>query len=136
MRRGLADPTQHRILPERISKEPLGPVVREGDDEWFNIVKWTLFALINAEELGVTQLNLKSMESVRTPAIRRLIGLDGDYGAGLRLARDWMAKAISAAGNYGEMYDRNFGPPTGAALLRGPNALWTKGGLLYAPPIR
>lgn len=136
IRRGLSDPTQHRILPERISKEPLGLVVRQGDDEWFNIIKWTLFAMINAEELGVTQLNLESMQSVRTAPIRRLIGLENDYGAGLRLSPDWMANVIAAAGNYGELYTRNFGPQTGAALLRGPNSLWTEGGLLYAPPIR
>lgn len=136
IRRSLADPRTHHILPERISREPLGPVVREGDDEWFNIVKWTLFALINAEELGVTQLNLESMAEVKTPTIRRLLGLEADFGTSLRLPPDWMQNVIGAVGNYGEMFDRNFGPQTGAALLRGLNASWTQGGLIFAPPIR
>lgn len=134
--RALPDPANHRILPERISREPLGPVVREGDDEWFNIVKWTLFALINAEELGVTQANLESLAAVRTPAIRRLLGLEADFGTPLRLSPDWMKNVIQAVGNYGEMFDRNFGPQTGAALLRGLNASWTQGGLIFAPPVR
>ncbi len=136
IKRGLAEPATYRILPERISREPLGPVVREGDDEWFDIVQWTLFTQINAEELGVTQRNLDSMAAVRTPAIRRLLGLEGDYGTALRLDPKWMRNVIAAVGNYGEMFDRNFGPQTGAALLRGLNASWTKGGLMFAPAIR
>ena len=136
IKKRMQDPANHRILPERISREPLGPVVREGDDEWFNIVKWTLFAMINAEELGVTQRNLDSMMAVRTPAIRRLLGMESDFGTALRLKPEWMQDVIRSVGNYGEMFDRNFGPQTGAALLRGFNTLWTQGGLLFAPPIR
>jgi general L-amino acid transport system substrate-binding protein len=136
IRRGLPDPNAHRILPERISKELLGPLVREGDQQWFSIVRWTLFALINAEEVGVTSLNIESLSASRNPAIRRILGVEGDFGSPLGLARSFMADAIRAAGNYAELYDRHFGPQTGAALLRGQNALWTNGGLLYAPPVR
>ncbi|GLQ57697.1 amino acid ABC transporter substrate-binding protein [Devosia nitrariae] len=136
MRRELGDPLSHRILPERISKEAVGPVVRAGDDTWFNIVKWTVFALINAEELGVTALNIDSLSATRTSAVRRLLGLDGNYGAPVGLEPDFMADVIRAVGNYGEIYERNFGPQTGAVLLRGQNSLWVNGGLLYAPPIR
>lgn len=136
IRRVLPDPSAHRILPERISKELLGPVVRDDDAQWFNIVEWTLFALINAEELGVTSLNIESLSSTRTPAILRLLGIEGDFGTPLGLSRTFMADAIRAVGNYSEIYDRHFGPQTGAALLRGQNALWTNGGRLYAPPIR
>lgn len=134
--RGLDDAAQHRVLPERISKEPLGPVVRGGDDEWFNIIRWILFAQLNAEELGVTSLNLESMANARNPAIQRLLGLETDFGEALHLDKEWAQYVLGAVGNYGEMYDRNFGPQTGAALVRGPNALWTQGGLLFAPPIR
>lgn len=136
IRRALPDPATHRILPERISKELLGPVVRQGDQQWFNIVRWTLYALINAEEAGVTSLNLDSLSAARTPAIRRLLGVEGDYGTPLGLKPTFMADVIRAIGNYAELYDRHFGPQTGAALLRGPNALWTNGGLQYAPPVR
>jgi general L-amino acid transport system substrate-binding protein len=136
IKRSMVDPAVHRILPERISRLPFGPVVRAGDDEWFNIVRWTIYALINAEELGVTQRNLDSMAAARTPAIRRLLGVEGDFGTSLRLDPKWMEHVIKAVGNYGEIFDRHFGPQTGAALLRGPNALWTKGGLLFAPPVR
>lgn len=136
IKRGMDEPATHRILPERISRSPLGPVVRQGDDEWFNIVRWTLFTLINAEELGVTQRNLESMAAARTPAIRRLLGIEADFGTALRLEPDWMMDVIAAVGNYGEMFDRNFGPQTGAALLRGFNANWIKGGLMVAPPVR
>lgn len=136
IKRQVEDPANHRILPELISRLPLGPVVRAGDDEWFNIVRWTIFALINAEELGVTQRNLESLAAARTPNIRRLLGAEGDFGTALRLDADWMEHVIAAVGNYGELFDRNFGPQTGAALLRGPNSLWTQGGLLFAPPVR
>ena len=137
--RRMADPNgaePGRILPERLSKLPFGPVVRQGDDQWFKIVRWTLYALIDAEELGVTSLNLEPMQSTRNPAIRRFLGLDGDYGAPLGLDPKWMQTVIHAVGNYGEIYARNFGAQTGAALPRGSNSLWLKGGLLYAPPIR
>ncbi len=136
IKRGMADPAMHRILPEQISQLPYGPVVRGGDDEWFNIVRWTIFGMINAEELGVTQRNLESMAAARTPAIRRLLGLEGDFGSSLRLQPKWIEQVIRAVGNYGEVYDRNFGPQTGTTLLRGPNSQWTEGGLLFAPPVR
>jgi general L-amino acid transport system substrate-binding protein len=132
IRRALPDPSAHRILPERISKELLGPMVREGDQQWFNIVRWTLFTLINAEEAGITSLNVDSLLAARTPTVRRILGVDGDFGSALALTADFMR----AAGNYGELYDRHFGPQTGAALLRGQNGLWSNGGLLYAPPVR
>jgi len=135
IRRELNDPALHRILPERISKEVLGPVVREGDDQWFEIVRWTIFALITAEEVGVTSLNIDSLAASRSPAVRRILGLEGDYGAALGLKPTFMSDAIRAAGNYAELYDKNFGPQTGAAMLRGQNAIWSNGGLLYAPPI-
>jgi len=136
IRRALPEPNAHRILPERISKELLGPLVREGDAQWFNIVRWTLFSLINAEEVGITSLNIASISGSRNPAIRRILGVEGDFGTPLGLSKTFMADAIAAVGNYAELYDRHFGPQTGAALLRGQNALWTNGGLLYAPPVR
>jgi len=136
IRRGLPDPASHRVLPERISKELMGPVVREGDDQWFNIVKWTMFALIDAEEVGITSLNIDSLAAARTPAVRRILGVEGDYGKPLGLKPEFMSNVIRAIGNYAELYDRHFGPQTGAALLRGQNALWSNGGLLYAPPVR
>ena len=136
IRRELPDPAQHRILPERISKETLAPVVRQGDIEWFNIVRWTIFTLITAEEVGVTSLNIDSLAATRTPAVKRLLGLEDEYGAAFGLRPTFMADIIRAIGNYAELYDRHFGPQTGAAMLRGQNALWSNGGLLYAPPIR
>lgn len=136
IRRELPEPNLHRILPERISKEVMGPVVREGDDQWLKIVRWTIYALINAEEVGVTSLNIDSLSAARTPAVRRVLGIEGDFGSGLGLTPTFMADAIRAVGNYSELYDRHFGPQTGAAMLRGQNALWGNGGLLYAPPIR
>ena len=135
MRRGFPDPATHRILPERISKGAFGPVVRTGDDQWFDIVQWTLFALIDAEETGVTSLNIGSLEAAKTHKIRRLLGLEGNFGAPLGLDHKFVANVIKAVGNYGEIFERNFGPDTGAAVVRGQNALWVNGGLLYAPPI-
>lgn len=136
IRRGLPDPAQHRIMPELISKAPFGPVVRDDDEQWMNIVQWVYFALINAEELGVSSANVESMQNTRTPAIRRLLGLENDFGSALGLETDWASKSIAAVGNYREIYDRNFGPQTGASMLRGLNSNWTQGGLLYAPPLR
>ncbi len=136
VRRSLQDPGLHRIMPEYISKAPFGPTVKEGDDQWSNIVRWTIFALINAEELGVGSQNLDSMLSARTPAIRRLLGLEQDFGSALGLSIDWMQNVIRSVGNYREIFERHFGAQTGAAMLRGPNALWSQGGLLYAPPVR
>jgi general L-amino acid transport system substrate-binding protein len=135
IRRGLVEPAVHRILPERISKGAFGPVVRAGDDQWFDIVAWTLFALIDAEEAGVTSLNIQSLAAARTHKIRRLLGLEGSFGPGIGLASDFIPKVIAAVGNYGEIFDRHFGPESGAAVVRGQNALWTNGGLLYAPPV-
>ncbi|MDR3472740.1 MAG: amino acid ABC transporter substrate-binding protein [Devosia sp.] len=135
MKRALPDPSMHLILPERISKDSFGPVVRDGDDQWFNIVKWTLFTLIDAEEVGITADNIGSLAAAKTPAIRRMLGLEGTFGAGMGLGPDFMKSIIGAVGNYGEIFDRNFGPNTGVPLLRGQNALWTRGGLLFAPPV-
>lgn len=132
----LANPAAHTVLPEIISKEPLGPVVRQGDDQWFNIVRWTLNAMINAEELGVTQANVGSMMGSDNPAVKRLLGTEGNFGVELGLNNDWAANVIKAVGNYGESYDANVGPDTPLGLDRGVNALWDEGGILYAAPIR
>ena len=132
----LTDPGAHKVLPEIISKEPLGPVVRQGDDQWFNIVKWVHFATLNAEELGVTMANVEEMKESDNPSIRRLLGTEGEFGSDIGLENDWAAKAIAAVGNYGEIFDRNVGPDTELAIGRGVNALWSQGGLQYAPPIR
>lgn len=131
------DPDAHVILPDVISKEPLGPWVRSGDDAWFNLVRFTLFALINAEELGVTQANVKELAETSTnPEIRRLLGKDGKFGEGLGVTNDWVVRIIAAVGNYGESFDRNLGGQSRIKLPRGPNALWTAGGLQYSPPFR
>jgi len=130
-----ANKDDYVILPVAISKEPLGPMVRRGDWEFFNIVKWTLFGLLEAEEMGVTSANVdaKKAEAGNNPPLQRLLGLSGDAGKGMGLDNEWMVKAIKAVGNYGEMYDRNIGP---LGIPRGLNAQWTQGGLMYAPPIR
>jgi general L-amino acid transport system substrate-binding protein len=134
----LTTPDEHVILPEIISKEPLGPVVRQGDDQWANIVKWTHFALINAEELGVTQANVDNMKESENQDIRRLVGADPEtnFGKGIGLENDWAANIIRAVGNYGEVFDRNIGAGSKLQIARGLNALWSKGGIQYAPPIR
>ncbi len=136
MRPGLPDAGAHEILPQRISKEPLGIAVRQGDDQWFDIVRWTVFALIEAEELGVTQANVDQALRSSNPAIRRLLGESGEHGPFMGLDRRWAYHAIRAVGHYGEIYERHFGAATPIALPRGPNELWTRGGLMYAPPIR
>lgn len=133
----LANPDEHEILPELISKEPLGPVVRQGDRQWESIARWTLFALLNAEELGVTQKNIDEMvASTPNPAVRRLLGAEGELGKGLGLSDDWAVRAIRAVGNYGECFERNLGSGSRLAIPRGRNALWKDGGLQYAPPVR
>ncbi|WP_108882197.1 transporter substrate-binding domain-containing protein [Anderseniella sp. Alg231-50] len=133
----LKNPDENVVLPEIISKEPLGPVVRQGDDAWFNVVKWTYFALLNAEEAGVTAANAGDMMANSTdPGIRRLLGVEGDFGKAIGLENNWAANAIKAVGNYGEMFDRNVGPDTNLKISRGVNALWSKGGIQYAPPVR
>jgi general L-amino acid transport system substrate-binding protein len=132
----LANSSDHIVLPEIISKEPLGPVVRQGDDQWFTVVKWVLFAMINAEELNITQKNIDDMMKSTNPSIKRFVGTEGNYGEELGLTKDWAVRIIKAVGNYGESFDRNVGQGSPLKIERGLNALWTKGGLQYAPPIR
>jgi general L-amino acid transport system substrate-binding protein len=131
-----ANPDDHLILPEIISKEPLGPVVRQGDETWFKIARWTYFALLEAEEQGVTQANVDEMLGSDNPAIKRLLGVEGDFGTPLGLTKDWAYQIIKHIGNYSESYERHVGPNTQIGLERGLNALWTNGGLQYAMPIR
>jgi len=133
----LSDPKSAVVLPEVISKEPLGPVVRQGDDEWFNIVKWSLYAMVNAEELGVTSANVDEMKAGSAdPNVRRLLGVEGVKGEWMGLPDDWGYNIIKQVGNYGEAFDRNVGAGSALGIARGLNALWSKGGLQYAPPIR
>ncbi|MBA7476525.1 MAG: amino acid ABC transporter substrate-binding protein [Bradyrhizobium icense] len=132
----LVVPDAHVILPEVISKEPLGPAVRQGDDQWFNLVKWTLYALINAEELGVKSAGVDDALKSTDPNIRRLVGSDGEFGRQLGLTNDWAVRALRATGNYGEIYERNVGAQSRLSIPRGLNALWTRGGIQYAPPVR
>ena len=131
------DPAEHLILPELISKEPLGPMVRRGDDEWFAITKWVIYGLIEAEEYGVTQANVDQQKASSTdPVVQRILGTTEDSGKLLGLDRDWMARAIKTTGNYGEIFERNVGPKSALALPRGLNNQWNKDGLMYAYPIR
>jgi general L-amino acid transport system substrate-binding protein len=129
-------PDDHIVLPEIISKEPLGPSVRKDDLQWFEIVQWTHYALITAEELGVTQANVDEKIKSDNPPIRRLLGVEGDFGQGLGLTNDWAYRIIKHIGNYGESFERNVGMGSPIKISRGLNALWNKGGLQYAPPIR
>jgi general L-amino acid transport system substrate-binding protein len=129
-------PDDYVILPDIISKEPLGPVVKRGDDDWFAIVKWTVFALQNAEELGITQANADKLKVSEDPAIQRLLGSGEDMGKLLGLEKTWALKAIQAVGNYGEVFERNVGAQSPLKLPRGANRLWNQGGLIYAPPVR
>ena len=132
----MSNPDDHIVLPEIISKEPLGPSVRRDDVAWFQIVQWTHYALITAEELGVTQANVDEKLKSDNPGIRRLLGVEGSYGEGLGLTNDWAYRIIKAVGNYGEIFERNVGQGSPIKIARGLNALWNKGGLQYAPPIR
>ncbi len=132
----LTNPGDHIVLPEIISKEPLGPVVRQGDDQWFNLVKWVHYAMVNAEELGVSSTNIGDMMGSDNPAIKRLLGSEGAFGEALGVGNDWAANIIKQVGNYGEVFDRAVGPDTPLKIERGVNALWSDGGLQYAPPIR
>jgi general L-amino acid transport system substrate-binding protein len=132
----MSNPDDHIVLPEIISKEPLGPSVRKDDVQWFQIVQWTHYALITAEELGVTQANVDEKLKSDNPAIRRLLGVEGSYGEGLGLTNDWAYRIIKHVGNYGEIFERNVGQGSPIKISRGLNALWNKGGLQYAPPIR
>ena len=134
----MAAPDDHVVLPEIISKEPLGPAVRQGDDKWFDIVKWTYFALLDAEEAGVTQANVDEMKNSANPDIKRLLGTEAEtkIGTDLGLGNDWVVNIIKATGNYGEIFERNVGSGSPLKIARGINALWTKGGLQYGMPIR
>ncbi|MCY1368156.1 putative amino-acid ABC transporter-binding protein YhdW [compost metagenome] len=133
----MAVPTDYVVLPDVISKEPLGPVVRKGDDEWFDIVRWSLFAMVNAEELGITSANVEEMvKTTKNPEIARLLGAEGDFGKDLKLPRDWVVQIVKQVGNYGESFDRNMGAGSPLKIERGLNALWNKGGMQYAPPVR
>ena len=130
------DPTAHVILPDLISKEPLGPMVRRGDDEWFAISKWVLNGLIEAEDYGITSANLEEMKKSTDPQVGRMLGVTEDLGKHLGLDKEWLARSIKAVGNYGEMFERNVGPKTPLNLPRGKNNLWSNGGLMYAAPLR
>lgn len=133
----LAAPDDYVVLPEVISKEPLGPAVRQGDEEWFDVVRWTLYAQLNAEELGVSSANVEELaRSSKNPDIARLLGAEGDYGKDLKLNRDWVVQIVKQVGNYGEIFERNVGAGSQLKIERGLNALWNKGGLQYAPPVR
>jgi len=131
------NPADHIILPELISKEPLGPMVRRGDDEWTTIVKWTIYGLLEAEEAGVTTANVDDLKtSSKDPVIGRLLGSTEDTGKLMGLDKEWLARAVKTTGNYGEIFERNVGPKSSLQLPRGLNNLWNKGGVQYAPPVR
>ena len=132
----LKNPAENVILPEIISKEPLGPVVKQGDFQWFTITKWVYYALLTAEELGVTKANVDEMLKSTNPEIKRLVGTEGEFGKGIGLTNDWAVKIVKGVGNYGEIYDETVGDKSPLKIARGINNLWTKGGLQYAPPIR
>lgn len=130
------NPNDHVILPELISKEALGPMVKRGDDEWRAMATWTIYALMEAEEMGITQANVGKRKSDTDPAVARLLGTGEDMGKLLGLDKDWALRAISAVGNYGEIFERNVGSGSPLKLQRGLNRLWNKGGIMYPPPIR
>jgi general L-amino acid transport system substrate-binding protein len=132
----LANVNDHVILPEVVSKEPLGPLVRHGDDQWFDIVKWTHFAMLNAEELGISSKNVDEGLKSNQPEIRRLLGVEGNFGEQLGLTKDWVVRIVKQVGNYGEVFERNVGTGSKLGISRGINRLWTKGGIQYAPPVR
>jgi len=136
LRTKLPDPESAVVLPEVVSKEPLGPVVRQGDDEWFNVVRWALFAQLNAEELGVTSKNVDEMVKSADPGIKRLLGGEAGFGKFLGLDDKWAYYIVKHVGNYGEMFERNVGQGSPLKISRGLNALWNKGGIQYAPPVR
>jgi general L-amino acid transport system substrate-binding protein len=132
----LTNANDHIILPEVISKEPLGPVVRHGDDQWFDIVKWVHFGMVNAEELGVSSKTIDEALKSDKPDVKRLVGTEGNYGEQLGLTKDWLVRIVKTVGNYGEVFERNVGSGSKLGIARGLNNLWTKGGIQYAPPIR
>ena len=132
----LTNAGDHVVLPEVISKEPLGPLVRHGDDLWFDLARWTYFALLDLEEQGVTSKNADQMVNSQNPEIRRLLGTDGKYGEGIGLTPDWALRIVKHVGNYGEIFDRNVGPATPLGINRGLNNLWNNGGIQYGMPVR
>ncbi len=132
----LANANDHVILPEIISKEPLGPMVRHADDQWFDVVKWVHFAMINAEELGLNSKNVDESLKSNMPEVKRLVGTEGNFGEQLGLTKDWVVRIVKHVGNYGEVFERNVGSGSRLGISRGINRLWTKGGIQYAPPIR
>jgi general L-amino acid transport system substrate-binding protein len=132
----LGKPDDHVVLPEIISKEPLAPFVRQGDDQWFDVVKWVHFAMVNAEELNVTKANVDEQMKSDNPEIKRLLGVEGNFGEQLGLTKDWAARIIRHVGNYGEVYERNIGAESKLKIPRGMNQLWNAGGVQYAPPMR
>jgi general L-amino acid transport system substrate-binding protein len=136
LRLNMSKPNDHIILPDVISKEPLAPVVRQRDDDWMMIVKWTLYAMIDAEELGVNSKNIDEALKSKKPEVMRLVGTEGTYGEDLGLTKDWAVRIIRRVGNYGEVYDRNVGAESKLHIPRGMNQLWNAGGIQYAPPIR
>lgn len=135
-RLSLGAPDASVVLPDNLSKEPYGPVVRRGDDDWFAVVRWVHFALLNAEELGITSQTVDAMLTAPSEEVRNLLGTEGAFGAGIGLSNDWAANAIRAVGNYGEIFERNLGSGSRLQIARGLNRLWTQGGLQFAPPIR
>ncbi|MEP9351977.1 amino acid ABC transporter substrate-binding protein [Xanthobacter sp. KR7-65] len=136
LRLTMAKPGDHIVLPDVISKEPLGPVVRQGDDQWFNLVKWTVFAMINAEELGVATTTIDQALKSQKPEVKRLVGADGNFGEQLGVSNDFVVRIVKAVGNYGESFERNVGAASKLGIPRGINQLWSMGGIQYAPPIR
>ena len=136
-RNKLSKPDDYVVLPEVISKEPLAPAVRRGDEDWLTVVKWSLFAMVNAEELGLTSANVEAQaKDSKNPDVRRLLGADGEFGKDLKLPKDWAVKIVKQVGNYGEVFERNVGMGSDLKIKRGLNALWNAGGLQYAPPVR
>jgi general L-amino acid transport system substrate-binding protein len=135
-RAAASNPDKWVVLPEIISKEPLGPLVRHGDHQWGDVVRWSLNAMIIAEELGITSENVDASLSSNVPEVLRLLGAEGNYGEMLELSNDWAYQIIKQIGNYSESYEANVGPDTPLEIARGLNALWTQGGILYAPPFR
>lgn len=136
VRAAFPDPAAHIILPEIVSKEPLGPIVRHGDNKWGDVIRWTFYAMIAAEEMGVTSENVDQMLTSENPEVRRLLGTEGEFGAQLGLEKNWAYNIIKNIGNYGEVFERNIGKDSALQLERGLNGLWTQGGLMYSPPIR
>lgn len=136
LRLTMTKPGDHIVLPDVISKEPLGPVVRQGDDQWANLVKWTVFAMINAEELGVATTTLDAAVKSQKPEVKRLVGNEGSYGEELGVTNDFVVRIVKAVGNYGESFERNVGAASKLGIPRGINQLWSMGGIQYAPPVR